>query len=190
VRSFDPVRLGGLEAGAWVAYYRHEWWRFLRCAVGMVRTGFGMSWPRTLLGAWFVLRANQKWAPYPDNDPDAAQRLMRRFYQQVASATKEEFDIDEAARLEIEWWRVHRELQRERSGLGNEALVEALAVLYAHVYGVPVEEVRYAGQMRAEATRLSDAWVEGECDPTSCLIEAERVALVRSYAALLAAVHR
>jgi hypothetical protein len=57
VRSFDPVRLGSREAGAWVAYYRHEWWRFLRCAVGMVRTGFGMSWPRTLLGAWFVLRA-------------------------------------------------------------------------------------------------------------------------------------
>jgi hypothetical protein len=28
-----------------------------------------MSWPRTLRGAWLVLRANQKWAPVPDNDP-------------------------------------------------------------------------------------------------------------------------
>ena len=190
VRSFDPVRLGSREAGAWVAYYRHEWWRFLRCAVGMVRTGFGMSWPRTLLGAWFVLRANQKWAPYPDNDPDAARRLMHRFYRQVTRATGERFDIAEAARLEVAWWRAHRELQRERPGSGDEELVDALAALYAHVYGIPAADGRQAGRLRAEAMRLSDTWVEAGCDPTSPLVDGERVALVRSYATLLAAVYR
>ena len=45
----------------------------------LVRAAFRMSWSRTLVGAWLVLRANQKWAPFPDNDPDAARALMTRF---------------------------------------------------------------------------------------------------------------
>ena len=38
--------------------------------------------------------------------------------------------------------------------------------------------------------RYSDEWVEDGCDLASALISAERTALVRSYAGLLAAVHR
>jgi hypothetical protein len=38
--------------------------------------------------------------------------------------------------------------------------------------------------------RDSDRWVDEGCDPDSPLVERERAALVRSYAALLAAVHR
>jgi hypothetical protein len=45
----------------------------------MVRSGFGMPWLRTLQGAWHVLRANQLWAPFPDNDADGARAAMRRF---------------------------------------------------------------------------------------------------------------
>jgi hypothetical protein len=32
-RSFDPRRLGGLEARAWVAYYRRDWLTLLRAAL-------------------------------------------------------------------------------------------------------------------------------------------------------------
>jgi len=56
VRDFDPVRLGSLETDAWVTYYQRRWGPFLRAAVGMVRVGFAMPWPRTILGAWLVLR--------------------------------------------------------------------------------------------------------------------------------------
>jgi hypothetical protein len=55
---------------------------------------------------------------------------------------------------------------------------------------VDVEEVRLAAEQRALAMRHSDRWVEEGCDPRSPLIPEERAALVRSYAALLAAVHR
>jgi len=36
---------------------------------------------RTLQGAYFVLRANQKWAPYPDNDPAAAREKMAKAFE-------------------------------------------------------------------------------------------------------------
>ncbi|HEU5265119.1 MAG TPA: hypothetical protein VFU35_00405 [Jatrophihabitans sp.] len=111
-RDFDAVALGTAEFDGWVAYYRREWRAFLRAAVSMVRIGFGMSWPRTVRGAWYVLRANQIWAPYPDNDPDRAREYMRRFYALVVADGQLRIDPVEAARREVEWWRVHRPASR------------------------------------------------------------------------------
>jgi hypothetical protein len=186
--EFDPVPLGAYEADAWVAYYRRRWARFLYAAVRMVRAGFVLSWPRTVEGAWLVLRANQAWAPFPDNDPDGARALMHRFYALVADAHGERFDAGEAARLEVEWWRVHRVLQRETPEAGNAALVDALAALYAHLYGTPTDAVRTAAAHRAEAMRISDAWVADGRDPASPAIAAERNELIKGYAALRAVV--
>ncbi|MPZ64334.1 MAG: hypothetical protein GEU83_02000 [Pseudonocardiaceae bacterium] len=189
MRSFDPVVIGRRECGAWVAYYRHRWAQVLACAVGMVRAGFRMPWPRTLLGAFYVLRANQVWAPYPHNDPLRAQRLMCRFYELVARTHGAVYDPAEASRLELRWWRAHRERQRERPSDGDGQLVDALAALYGYVYGLPGESVRAAAQGRADAMRISDSWVAAGCDPASPRLAEQRAALVRGYASLLAAVH-
>ncbi|MDQ1645632.1 MAG: hypothetical protein QOJ50_1816 [Cryptosporangiaceae bacterium] len=186
MRSFDPERLGRLECDAWAGYYRREWVRVLGAFVGMIRAGFGMSWPRTILGAWYVLRANQLWAPYPGNDPDGARTAMRRFYALVAAAHHEQIDAAEAARLEVDWWRAHREVQREGGGL--PPLCEALTALYAYVYSVPAAGVREAARLRAEAMVTSDEWVAAGCPLPSALLDTERAQLIESYGALLAAV--
>ena len=89
-----------------------------------------MNWPRTLVGAWLVLRANQKWAPHPDNDPDAARALMARFYRLVRASEGLAIDPAKAAALEVEWWRAHREDQYASSPENAEALISALADLY------------------------------------------------------------
>ena len=142
-RAFDPRRVGSLETDAWVTYYRREWLRFLRAAIGLTRHTFGLPWHETLYGSWLVLRANQLWAPFPDNDPDGARRTMERFYAMLKRRHREAFDPATAARLEVEWWRVHREHQHAEQDDGDGPLVDE-----------------------------------------------ERAALVRSYAALLAGVHR
>lgn len=188
-RSFDPRLVGRLETAAWVAYYRREWLSLLRSAVSLTRHTFGLPWPSTLWGAWLVMRANQLWAPYPDNDREGARQAMERFYRLLARHHGESFDSRRASELEVEWWRVHREHQREDTGGSEEPLVAALAALYAYVYGVGEGEVRIAAEQRALAMRYSDQWVEQGCDLASPLIAQERAALVRSYAGLLAAVH-
>ena len=152
-----------------------------------------MSWPRTLVGAWLVLRANMVWAPFPDNDPDAARRLMARFYHLLRKSEGASFDPVEAARLEVEWWRAHREAQHaDDAGSGSDPeLVAALRDLYAYTYSVePAEVVRRAAELRAEAMDISDRWVELGSDPENPMLAEERALLVRSYAALLAAVYR
>jgi len=189
-RAFDPRRVGSLECDAWVTYYRREWVAFLRAAISLTRHTFGLTWPATLWGAWLVLRANQLWAPYPDNDPDGARSAMERFYRLVRRRHGERFDPAEAARLEVEWWRVHRQHQHREPDVHERELIAALAALYAYVYGVEEAAVRRAAEQRALAMRRSDRWVQEGCNPQSPLVGEERAALVRSYAALLAAVHR
>jgi hypothetical protein len=190
VRDFDPRKVGSLECRAWETYYRRKWAAFLVASVRLVRAAFGMNWPRTLVGAWLVLRANQKWAPYPDNDPDAARALMARFYRLVKVSEGLAIDTRHAAELEVEWWRAHREDQYAASPENAEALIRALADLYAYTYGVEHSEVRRAAELRAEAMDVSDRWVAAGCDPADPLLAEERALLVRSFAALLAAVHR
>ncbi len=195
LRSFDPVRLADFEYQTWVGYYRRRWLRVLVASVGLVRAGFGMDWYRTLHGAWLVLRANQLWAPYPDNDPRRAQACMRRFYALVRLSHGGPANPAKAAELEVSWWRVHREGQYrgDPRPIDNtepaEELVEALTRLYSYVYSQPEAELRPAAAHRARAMDLSDQWVREGCQPDSRLLPLERAALVRSYAALLAAVH-
>jgi len=189
-RAFDPRRVGSLECAAWVAYYRRDWPAFMRSAIALTRHTFGMPWPATLYGAWLVLRANQLWAPFPDNDPDGARRAMERFYRLLKGRYEEPFDPGQAAALEVEWWRIHRERQHADPGGDDRRLIDALSKLYAYVYRVPEASVRTAAEQRALAMRSSDRWVAQGCALASPLIGEERAALVRSYAALLAAVHR
>ena len=191
-RSFDPLRVADLEFRAWVGYYRRDWPGVLRASVGLVRSGFGMDWVRTLHGAWLVLRANQLWAP-SDNDPDGARRCMRRFYGLLKISYGEPRDVAEAARLEVDWWRVHRQRQHAVQPIDGDAgdeLVEALTRLYTFLYDEPADAVRAAAVYRTEAMDLSDQWVTEGCRADSPLLAREHAALVRSYAALLAAVHR
>jgi len=173
----------------WAAYCKREWLPILRAAVGMVRIGFGMSRSRTIRGAWYVLRANQMWAPYPDNDPQRARDYMRRFYELVVQDGELRLDPNEAAKREVEWWRIHRIHQRE-GDLSEDDLIASLVDLYSYVYEVEPESVRDAARHRVIAMRHSDAWVEAGCERGDPLLEAERAELIASYTALLNAVRR
>jgi hypothetical protein len=185
MRSFDPRAVGRLECRAWETYYRRKWGACLVAFVSLVRAAFRMSWPRTLAGAWLVLRANMKWARLPVNDPEAARRLMTRFYGLVRASEGSALDPAHAARLEVEWWRVHRAAQHGAAPGAHEELVT-----YAYAYETDAALVRPAADLRAEAMVISDQWVADGCDPNDPNLARERVLLVRSYAALLAAVHR
>jgi hypothetical protein len=188
LRSFDPVRLADLEYRAWVGYYLRKWPQVLRASIGLVRVGFGMDWYRTWHGAWLVLRANQLWAPFPDNYPKRARACMRRFYALVRLTYGEPANPARAADLELDWWRIHREAQHGQGADGDD-LIESLTRLYCYLYGEPEAELRPAAVHRAKAMDLSDQWVKQGCLPDSPLLALEHAALVRAYAALLAAVH-
>jgi hypothetical protein len=92
-----------------------------------------------------------------------------------------------AARLEVEWWRVHRELQHDAARDPAE-LGEAVAALYAYTYDTPIEGVRESGELRADAMRICDRWVASGCDLNDPMVNDMRRSLLRSYRSLKAAV--
>jgi hypothetical protein len=217
--DFDPAAIARAESDAWVTYYRHEWARMLSASVRLVHHGFRMNPANTLLGAWYVLRANMKWAPYPDNDPEGATEEMRRFFGLVIRPDTPDRNARTAAVREVAWWRAHREHQhryvdepshtpvaRPDSEPGPTAtsalttstpasgepreLVEALAESYAYVYQVGVESVREAARLRAEAMDVSDVWVAAGRDREDVLLARERQLLMQSYTALRDAVRK
>jgi hypothetical protein len=190
LRSFDPARVADLEYRAWVGYYRHNWYQALTAFAGLIRLGFGMDWCRILHAAWLVLRAIQLWAPRPDNDPDGARACMRRFYALVRLSYGVPASPAKAAELEVDWWRVHRQVQYSMvPGVTEDDLVESVTRLYCYLFGSPRAEVRPAAVHRVRAMSLSDQWVREGCLPDSPLLPLMRAALVRVYAALLAAIH-
>ena len=190
-RSFDPGHIADLEYRAWTGYYLREWPQVGVSFVRLVRAGFGMDWYRTLHASWLMVRAAQLWAPMPDNDPDGARACMRRFYALVRLSYGEPASPVEAARLEIDWWRLHREVQYSTSPvITDEELIGAVTRLYSYLYDEPAADVRPAAVGRVRAMHLSDQWVKEGCLPDSPLLPQLRAALVRCYASLPAAVHR
>ena len=67
--------------------------------------------------------------------------------------------------------------------------MQSLTRLYCYLYSEPEAALRPAAVHRARAMDLSDQWVRQGCPPGSGLLPLEHAALVRCYAALLAAVH-
>jgi hypothetical protein len=181
--EFDPVAVGRSECAAWVAYYRRDWPRMLVGALGMVRYGFGLGPLGNLKAAWHVMRANQVWAPYPDNDPVAAREHMARFYRMANKASRLTVDPHIAAELEVAWWHVHRQQQHDAQ-YGEDALVASLIRLYCYLYQAAPDDVRRAAELRVEAMALSDSWVAAGCHLDDPALARERLALVASFTAL------
>jgi hypothetical protein len=190
LRSFDPVQVGHLECATWAAYYQRQWGRVLLATLRLVHRAFGLDWARTLHAAWLVLRAQQRWAPYPRNDPDGARRCMTRFYALVRLAYGRPADPARAAALEVDWWAAHRVSQRVPGSPSPTALISSLARLYAYLYGARETDVTLAAEQRAAAMLWFREWVARGCPPDDPAVLEARKALVRSYAALLAEVHR
>jgi len=152
-------------------------------ALGIVRHGFGLGPLGNLKAAWHVMRANQVWAPYPDNDPVAAREHMARFYRMANKPGRLTVDPQIAAELEVAWWHVHRQQQHD-ARYGQDALVASLIRLYCYLYLAHPDDVRRAAELRVEAMALSDAWVVAGCHLDDPALARERLALVASFTAL------
>jgi hypothetical protein len=151
--------------------------------LGMVRHGFALGPFGNLKAAWHVLRGSQAWAPFPDNDPEAARRHMARFFRMASRAGRLSGDPRVAAELEVAWWHSHRAQQHDPQ-VTEEDLVTALVRLYCYVYQADPADVRRAAELRAQAMALSDAWIAAGCQLDDRTLAQERLTLVASYAAL------
>jgi hypothetical protein len=186
IRNLDPHKLAYYEKENYVAYYQKDWLKLLRVSVGMVKEAFGLSWLQALYGAYLIARAEVAFAPFPNNDIPRTEAYVRRFYEVIKRVHGEDFDVDKATRLEVNWWGIHRKLFGNAE---NQELVDALQCLYEEIYGTTSEKFKQAAYQRAMGMLYSDQWVNAGRPANSLLLLQEEEVLYMGYKALKDAIN-
>jgi hypothetical protein len=186
IRNFDPRKVAHYEKENYVAYYQKDWLKLFRVSVAMVKEAFALSWLQAVYGAYLVARAEMAAAPFPDNDIPLAESYMKRFYQFIKNVHREDFDTALAAKLDVNWWVIHRRLFGNPE---NQELVDAVACLYEEVYGAESEKFKEAAYHRAMGMLYSDRWVNEGKPLNSPLLVKEEEALYLGYKTLKEAIN-
>jgi hypothetical protein len=152
---FDPDRLAYLEVGGWRAYYDRKWPRMLRFMLQMMREQFGLSWPRSVQAAYYMVRASAAWAPV-DHNTRVVRRNLRKFYRTVVlHGANFRFDPIKVAELEYRYWDVHRRLSgRPESAKGP--LIQSFVDLHSALFGLPANAVKESAVGRARSADTVD----------------------------------
>jgi len=153
LREFDPDEVARLETAMWRSYYEKEQLRLFNQLSELLRTQYSLPLIRSnqvayyAANAAFVFKEGKKRAHYEEALPN-----LVKFYQSLRKISDISFDADKAARLELEWWIIHRERADHPPG----DLDRALAELQSEIYRIPVERVMEHGRLRAEAMTIRD----------------------------------
>lgn len=153
LRRFDPTEVGRLEAAMWRSYYQKREVRLFNQLTELLRTQYNLPFFRSnkvgysAARAAFVFKGGHNRAEY-----EKALPYLVDFYSAIHRVSDIDFNIDRAARLELEWWIIHRERARHKIA----DLERALAELPAELYQMPAEKLAEHARLRAEAMTIRD----------------------------------
>lgn len=153
LREFDADEVARLETAMWRSYYSRERVKLFGEMAELLRTQYRLPLLRSNAVAYraakaaFVFKDGRARADYERALPD-----LVNFYRSVRAVSDTDFDVERAARLELEWWIVHRERRRH----GPEDLPRALADLQAEIFRAPAERFAEHARLRAEAMEIRD----------------------------------
>lgn len=157
MRRFDPKEVARLDTAMWRSYYGKQPVKMFGELTELLRTQYRMPFWRSNLTAFYAARAafvfkkGESRADYGQALPD-----LIRFYHEIQAASDIKFDVERAARLELEWWIVHRERARHQPA----DLENALAATAGEIYQMPPEKFIEHGRFRAEAMKIRDTKAE------------------------------
>lgn len=153
LRAFDPAGMARLETAMWRDYYDKRYAALFYHLYESTRTQFGFSPLRSLHIAFAAANAARLFQPTRSRgEADAALPPLIVYYRDLASAAPVDFDVEEAARLELDWWQARREAAAPQTYGLTIARVTALT------YGKSADDtgIRQFGTLRAEAMALRD----------------------------------
>jgi hypothetical protein len=157
IRRFDPEEVARLDTAMWRSYYGKRRVALFRRLAELLRTQYRMPLLRSHLVAYqaakaaFIFKDGKSRADYEKALPN-----LLSFYAEIRKVSNVEFDAQRAARLELEWWIIHRERAKYQAG----DLERALAELAAELYQMPAERMMEHARLRADAMRIRDRKAE------------------------------
>jgi hypothetical protein len=149
LREFNAAEVGKLDTDMWRSYYEGRETRLFRELISLLRGQFGMTPLEATQSAYhaahaaFVFKDGKNRADYEKALPD-----LEEYYEEISDRAQKPFDAEKVAKLELEWWILHRERSPE--------LAKSLAELQSAIYGVPAEKLAEHARLRAEAMVIRD----------------------------------
>ncbi|CAN5377813.1 hypothetical protein BH09BAC4_BH09BAC4_34780 [soil metagenome] len=153
IREFDSKEVAQLETAMWRSYYdKKPVLLFCQLASGLRQQFHAPFWRSFTLGfqatkAAFVFKKGASQPDYQKTLPD-----LITYYEAIQKLSTDSFNVSKVAKLELEWWIVHR--QRERYSYND--LANALVQTSAALYNQPATSFVTYGRLRADAMRLCD----------------------------------
>ena len=153
MREFDADEVARLETAMWRSYYDKKQLQLFNQLSELLRTQYHMPLVRSnqvayyAVNAAFIFKDGKTEKEYEKALPD-----LVKFYAAIRKMSDIPFDVDRVARLELQWWIIHRERWKRQP----DELPKALAELQAAIYNVPVERVMEHGRLRAQAMAIRD----------------------------------
>ena len=157
MRQFDPNEVARLETDMWRSYYDKERVKLFNQLAELMRRQYHMPFATSNAAAYqaakaaFVFKDGKKREDYEKALPN-----LIKFYQSIRAGSDIPFDVEKAAKLELEWWIVHR----QRAQHQPVDLDRALAELQAEIFQVPVDGLMEHARLRAEAMTIRDKKAE------------------------------
>ena len=183
LRAFDPAEMARLETAMWRDYYDKRYVALCFHLYESTRTQFGFSPFKSLHIALSAAEAARAFQPTRSRrEADAALPALVAYYRDVATAAPVTFEVEEAARLELDWWQARRE------AVGPQDYGLTIARVTALTYGGSAEDagIRRFGVARAEAMAYRDARGEGITETDWAAIETRLAGAYRSLKASVA----
>jgi hypothetical protein len=182
LRAFEPAEMARLETAMWRDYYERRYPALFYHLYALSRTQFGFSPLDSVRIALSAARAAKAFQPTRSRAAAAAAMpQLVVYYELLRPAAPNAFDVDVAARLELDWWQARREAVAPADYGVTIAKVDAMT------YGRPADDpaILGSGIARAEAMALRDARGQGISDSDWREIEDR---LLEAYRLLKAAI--
>jgi len=150
--TMNPGQIAYYEAAGWRAYYDRKWLKMLRLLLQSLQEQFRIPFPMSLLAAYYTTRASRLWVPV-DHDEQKVLTYLTKFYSVARRYSGLRFDVREVARLELQYFEVHRRLSGKPE---KEEFLQTLIALHSAIFALSPEAVRESAEWRLKAANIVD----------------------------------
>jgi hypothetical protein len=153
IRNFDALEVARLDTEMWRSYYDRKPVALFNQLAELMRKQFHAPVFRSYLMAYqaakaaFVFKEGESRIDY-----EKALPYLVDFYGNIKRMSTETFDVSAAARLELEWWIVHR----QRASYQPGDLEMALSQTAEAIYRQPATQFLEHARLRAQAMHIRD----------------------------------
>lgn len=154
IKNIDAAEAARLDGEMWRSYYERKPVRLFLQASELIRKQFHAPFWRSYVMAYHSAKSAFIFKDGRNRDEyDKALPNLTEYFQRINDLSDTPFNVDNAARLELEWWIIRRSREQHPPAEWEQYLAATAEAMYH----VPAEKFSEYAHLRTEAMLLRDA---------------------------------